>query len=92
VPLSDDGDQFRAVLTNGAGSDTTDPATLTVYRPTAPTVTNQPTSLSVPVNASVSFTAAASGAPPPTVQWELSTDGGTWDDLGGELAGVRQTT
>ena len=35
-----------------------------------PTITIQPSSQSVPVGASVTFSAAASGAPTPTYQWE----------------------
>jgi sugar lactone lactonase YvrE len=80
VPLSDNGDEFRAVFTNAAASDTTDPATLTVNTAAAPTVTTQPVSQSIPANTTATFTAAASGAPPPGVDWQYSTDGGaTWN-------------
>ena len=35
------------------------------------------------------FEAAASGLPAPTVQWQLSTDGGgTWSDVPGATAGT----
>jgi hypothetical protein len=77
VPLSDNGDEVRAVFTNGAGSATTDPAMLTVTPP--PT-----TSVLVPSNgASLSGTtdldAAASGAVTVTqVRFELT--GGTYSD------------
>ncbi len=42
----------------------------------APAVITQPTSQSVDAGAPASFNAAASGFPTPTVQWEVSTDGG----------------
>jgi hypothetical protein len=41
-------------------------------------------SQTVNVGGTVSFTAAASGTPTPTVQWQLSVDGGTtWFDVAG---------
>ncbi len=50
----------------------------------APVVTTQPTSQTVPLDTNVTFSAAASGGPPPTVQWQQSTDGGsTWSDISG---------
>jgi len=42
----------------------------------APKVTKQPASASVEEGQSASFEAAASGSPAPTVQWEVSSDGG----------------
>ena len=42
-----------------------------------PTVTTIPTSQTVTVGSLVTFTAAASGNPAPTVQWEVSTNGGS---------------
>ncbi len=45
--------------------------------PTAPSVTTSPTNQTVNAGSTVTFTAAASGSPTPTVQWEVSTDGGT---------------
>lgn len=84
VPLSDNGVDFRAVFTNSIGSATTDPAILTVQTPVPPAITTQPTNQSVSVAGTVSFTAAASGNPPPTVQWQQSGDGGaSWNDIFG---------
>jgi len=60
---------------NGTGTNATQTFTLTVYE--TPAVTTQPTSQHVAAGASVSFTAAASGSPAPSVQWQVSTDGGT---------------
>src|ERR1019366_3435858 len=47
-------------------------------------VTTNPTSQSIAAGSSVSFTAAASGIPTPTVQWQISTNGGaTFTNIGG---------
>ena len=43
----------------------------------APAVTTNPKSQVVPYGQSATFTAAASGFPPPSVQWQVSTDGGS---------------
>ena len=59
-----------------AGTLTTTPATLTVQT-TSPSVTTNPTSQTVNAGGTATFTAAASGNPAPSVQWEVSTDGGT---------------
>ena len=49
-----------------------------------PVVTAQSTDQSVGAGGTVIFTAAASGNPSPTVQWQNSTDGGsTWSDISG---------
>jgi hypothetical protein len=68
------GNQYRAVFTNTGGTATTTAALLTVN--TAPAVTTNPTNQSVGSGQSVSFTASASGTPAPTVQWQVSTNGG----------------
>jgi Peptidase A4 family/Immunoglobulin I-set domain len=82
---SDSGEQFRAVFTNAAGSATSNAVTLTVSAPTAGSaITTQPSSLGVVSGATASFTATASGAPAPSVQWQVSTDGGTsWTPISG---------
>jgi hypothetical protein len=43
---------------------------------TAPSITANPNDQSVPAGAQATFTAAASGIAPPTVQWQVSSDGG----------------
>ena len=73
-------DAYRAVFTNAAGSATSAAATLSVSagaHNSAPVLTTQPASKVVESGASATFSAAASGAPAPTVQWEISTDGGS---------------
>jgi hypothetical protein len=48
----------------------------------APSVASQTSSQSVDVGRSATFTVIAAGAPPPTMQWQVTTDGGaTWKDL-----------
>ena len=74
VSASQNGNQYRAVFTNTGGTATTSAATLTVNTP--PAVTANPTSQSVGSGQSVSFTAAAGGTPAPTVQWQVSSNGG----------------
>ena len=69
------GDEYRAVFTNSVGTATTSAATLTVN--SAPTITTNPVSQAVNAGQSASFTAAASGNPTPTVQWQVSTNGGS---------------
>jgi alpha-tubulin suppressor-like RCC1 family protein len=83
--LSENGNQYRAVFTNAAGKATSSAATLTVHVP--PTVTQNPTSITVEAGESAAFEAAATGSPAPTVQWEISTNGGTtWSAISGANA------
>jgi hypothetical protein len=42
----------------------------------APTVTTNPVNQSITVGTNATFTAAASGNPSPTIQWQVSTNGG----------------
>ncbi len=82
VPLSLNGDEYEAVFTNAAGTVTTSAATLTVDA--SPTVTSNPASQTVMAGQTATFTAAASGNPAPTVQWQISTDGGnTFSNISG---------
>jgi hypothetical protein len=78
-----DGDQFRAVYTNGAGMATTNAATLTIG--SAPIITAQPPIYSYPlVGQTVTLTATASGIPAPAVQWQSAPDlFGTFTDIPG---------
>lgn len=79
--------KYEAVFTNSSGSATTTAATLTVN--TSPVITTQPISVSVASGGTATFTAAASGTPSPTVQWQQSTDGGTtWANMSGAVTGT----
>jgi hypothetical protein len=49
---------------------------LTVAAPAAPQVTLNPSDVTVLEGYSATFTAAASGLPTPTVEWQVSSDGG----------------
>jgi hypothetical protein len=47
-----------------------------------PVITQQPESVLAAAGSDVSFTAAASGSPAPSVKWQASTDAGaTWNDI-----------
>jgi hypothetical protein len=68
------GNEYRAVFTNNAGSVATSAAVLTVQ--TVPLVTTNPSSQTVTAGQTATLTADASGNPTPTVQWQVSSDGG----------------
>jgi hypothetical protein len=69
--FTQNGNEYRAVFTNGASSTaTTNAATLTVTG--APTPTAQPANVTVTVGQDVSLTAAATGNPAPTIQWQVT--------------------
>ena len=73
--LSQTGERYRVLASNSAGSATSNAATLTVNAaPQAPVISTQPTAQSVTAPGTATFTAAASGVPTPTWQWQLSTD------------------
>ncbi len=80
--LTDNGKQYRAVFTNAAGTATTTAATLTVSANTAPSVTQNPTNQTVNAGQTATFTAAATGNPTPTVQWQVNTGSG-FNNIGG---------
>jgi alpha-tubulin suppressor-like RCC1 family protein len=83
--ISENGNEYRAAFTNGAGTVRSAAATLTVRQP--PAVTEQPSAITVEVGQSAAFEAAASGFPAPTVQWEVSSNGGgTWSAVPGATA------
>lgn len=79
------GDEFRATFLNRRGRSATAPAMLSVIAgESAPLVVNQPMSQTAAAGATVSFDATASGQPAPSVQWEISDNGGaSWSDVAG---------
>jgi alpha-tubulin suppressor-like RCC1 family protein len=80
--ISQSGNEFRAVFTNVAGAATTEVVRLIVHN--LPRLTKQPVSVSVEAGRAAAFEATATGFPAPTVQWELSSDGGgTWSPVEG---------
>jgi len=69
-----DAGNYTVVATNLAGSATSNAATLTVNATSAaPAITTQPQSQVVVAGAAVTFTAAASGNPTPTFQWQKNS-------------------
>ena len=59
----------------------------------APTITGQPANQTVVVGNQGTFTAAASGVPTPTVQWQRSTnDGGSWSNVSGATSPTLKVT
>jgi hypothetical protein len=67
--------------------------TLTVNPPAPPTVTGQPSSVTVDAGQTATFTSSASGAPTPTVQWEVNAGSGFVNlNNGGDYSGVTTDT
>lgn len=68
---NDNGAVYTVVVTNAAGSITSDPATLTVQTANvAPTITTQPANQAVNVGQTATFTVVATGTPSPSYQWK----------------------
>ena len=89
---SQNGDEYEAVFTNSAGSFDSNPATLTVAANAVPTVTTQPSATLAEAGGNATFTAAASGSPMPTVQWEVNTGSGFNNVSGSEYSGATTGT
>ncbi len=83
--LAQKGSVYEVVFSNSAGNVTSKAATLSEVA--APVVTEDLQSVSVAPGHTATFTAAATGYPAPSVQWQLSTDGGnTFTYFGGGKA------
>jgi hypothetical protein len=82
--LNENGNEYEAVFTNGISPDAvTNPVTLGVNPDVAPAIVTDPLSQSVYSGQTETWTVGASGNPTPTVDWQVSVDGGvTWIDLG----------
>jgi len=65
---TDNGATFRVVVSNSAGSATSNNATLTVQ--SAPSITTQPANQTVNVGQTATFSVVASGAAPLSYQWQ----------------------
>ena len=71
--VSQSGQRYRVVVSNSAGSVTSSSALLTVLAtPIAPAFTTQPLSQTILAGAAVSFSAAATGTPAPTIRWRIN--------------------
>ena len=75
-----------ATVTDGAGENFTINYTsnsVVLTRWVSPTITTSPTSQLVNMGQSATFRAAASSTPAPTVQWQVSTGGGSFTNISG---------
>jgi hypothetical protein len=71
---ADNGAQFVVVVSNSAGSVTSNAATLTVSAgAVAPTITTQPANQTVNVGQTASFTVVATGTAPLSYQWQKNS-------------------
>ncbi len=85
---SENGLEVRAVFTNSSGTAASSPATATLA--TAPVVTTQPRSQTYTSGEVLTFTSTASGAPRPTVQWQLWSVHG-WHNIAGATSTMLRT-
>lgn len=88
VPLADNTHQFRVVVSNSAGSLTSNAALLTVNSaPTTPAFTAQPASVTVVSPSTATFSVVVIGLPTPALQWQVSANGGgSFTDIVGATA------
>ena len=93
VPLADNGQRFRVVVSNGAGGVTSSAALLTVNAPAgngAPAFSTQPADIAVTAGQNAQLVVAVSGTPTPTLQWQMRNNPNViWGDL--TINGVAQT-
>ena len=89
VTALQNGERYRAVALNNSGSATSNAATLTVAVPAAPSFTAQPSNVTIVAGQGAQFSVAVTGTPTPTLQWQLSTDGGaSWGNVNGATGDV----
>ncbi|MBT9501900.1 MAG: hypothetical protein IV092_11680 [Burkholderiaceae bacterium] len=82
VERADSGLMFRALVSNRAGSVSTQAITLTVLAmPQAPSFTSAPVDINVIAGQKASFTAVCVGEPLPTLQWQTSVNGVAWTNV-----------
>ncbi|HEY1038555.1 MAG TPA: T9SS type A sorting domain-containing protein, partial [Bacteroidia bacterium] len=83
-------DTFYVNVTNVTGATVTDAQGMGIITDddtTPPLVTGEPSDETVCAGDLAIFSAQATGAPTPTVQWQVSTDGGAnWSDVSGATA------
>lgn len=84
------GNRYRAVFTNVAGSTTSTPAIVTVGA-APPTVTQNPANTTVGSGGTATFTAAATGLPMPQLQWERASATGAFVVISGATAATYTT-
>ena len=92
LTLGMNGYQYRAVASNNHSSVNSNAATLTVSEtPVAPTITQQPVSVTVATGLTATFTVAATGIPAPTFLWEVNTGSG-WTPMTSETSATLTLT
>ncbi len=70
---SDDGTLFSVIVTNAAGTATSNTARLSVApAPVAPTITTQPASQTIAEGATATFSVVATGSAPLSYQWQVN--------------------
>jgi len=74
VTSARNGHQYQCVITNAGGTVTTSVAVLTVDF--APTFRTPPANVTVNIGGTANFTVVTNGNPAPTLQWQVSTNGG----------------
>ncbi len=99
--LGDNGKRFKVIVSNSAGTVTSAVAALAVaVAPTPPAVTQQPAARFAYLpngdfaSSTASFTAAFSGTPTATLQWQVGTDSGgglSFTNINGATAGSYTT-
>ncbi|MCB1225914.1 MAG: immunoglobulin domain-containing protein, partial [Verrucomicrobiales bacterium] len=89
-----DAASYTVVVTDAAGSTTSNAAVLTVSTgAVAPVITAQPTAQTALVGDSATFTASFSGTAPNAAQWQKSTNGGTtYSDISGATGTTSPTS
>jgi hypothetical protein len=86
-----DSGSYDVVVTGTCGTATSTATALTVGGP--PIITTQPVSQAAQVGGTITFSAAASGTPAPSIQWQISTNGGTaFTDISGATGPSLQVT
>jgi autotransporter passenger strand-loop-strand repeat protein len=76
-PAAGDAGNYRVVISNAGGTVTSKTVSLTVNAATPPTITTQPSSVTVTAGQPAMFTVVATGTGPLTYQWQKLI-GGTW--------------
>jgi len=75
--LADNGRHYRVVATNDSGTVASADALLSVTAaPAVPIISSAPADVTVGTGGTATFTVAVAGVPTPSLQWQLSIDGG----------------